>query len=111
MSVRDLLARIRREVINGGLTPTRTGELAAQLSALLGNIGDELRASEMAYNAVYARMLDEVGKANRAQIKAKLTPEYERLLEAKAAEQTTVEMIRSLRRLQDTANNEMRLQR
>lgn len=111
MSVRDLLARIRREVINGGLTPTRTGEIAAQLSALLGNIGDECREAEMAYNGVYARLLDEHGKANRAQIKAKLTPEYARLLEANNAEQVTLEMIRSLRRLQETANNEMRLAR
>ena len=111
MSVRDLLAKIRREVIAGNLTPARTGEVAAQLSALLGNIGDELRAAEMAYNAIYAQLLDEVGKANRAEIKAKLTPEYERLLEAKSAEHVTLEMIRSLRRLQDTHINEMRLSR
>jgi hypothetical protein len=111
VSVRDLIARIRREVINGGLTPTRTGEIAAQLSALLGNICDEIRDAEMAYNAKVAELLDELGKANRAEMKGKLTPEYLRLREAEDTEKVTQQMILSLRKLQDTANNEMRLQR
>lgn len=111
MSVRELLAKARIEVINGNLTPIRTGELAAQLSALLGNIGDEQRGAEMAYNRVFAQCLDEHGKANRAEIAARLTPEYERLIEARNAEKVTLEMVRSLRRLQDTQSNEMRLAR
>lgn len=111
MSVRELLAKCRLEVLNGGLTPTRTGEIAAQLSALLGNITDEIRDAEMAYNATYSHALDECGKANRAEIKAKLTPEYSRLREASDAEKVTLEMVRSLRRLQETQTNEMRLSR
>lgn len=111
MSVRELLAKARREVINGNLTPTRTGELAAQLSALLGNVTDEIRDAEMAYNAVFAKCLDDCGKANRAEIQAKLTEEYRRLREANDTEKVTLEMVRSLRRLQDTQSNEMRLAR
>lgn len=111
MSVRELIARLRREVIAGNLTPTRTGEVAAQLSALLGNVSDEIRDAEMAYNVVCARLLDELGKANRAEMKGRLTPEYGRLREAKDTHEVTVEMIRSLRRLQETYSVEMRLQR
>lgn len=111
MSVRDLIARCRREVITGGMTPSRTGELATQLSALLGNVGDEIRDAEMAFNAVYAKCLDECGKANRAEIQAKLTGEYRRLREAQDTEKVTLEMVRSLRKLQDTYQSEMRLQR
>ena len=109
MSVRELLAKCRLEVLNGNLSPTRTGEIAAQLSALLGNITDEIRDREMAYNAVYSNLLDECGKANRAEIKAKLTPEYGHLRTAQDAEKVTLEMVRSLRRLQETQGNEMRL--
>lgn len=110
-SVRSLIATVRAEVIKGGLTPSRTGEIAAQLSALLGNISEEMRDAEMAYNGVVARLLDDLGKANRAQMKGKLTPEYARLYEAKAAHADTLEMVRSLRRLQDTYRAEMGLQR
>lgn len=111
MSVRDLITKIRREVIAGGLSDLRVGEVAAQLSALLGNIDEEGRAAEMAYNRIFAKCLDEHEKVNRAEVQAKLTPEYERLREAQGTEKVTLEMIRSLRRLQDTAREQMRLQR
>lgn len=101
-SVRDMLATLRREVSAGNLQPTRMGAIAAQLSALLGNIGDEQTDAEMAYNAVYSQWFDELGKASHAEIKAKLTPEYRRLLEVKAAKDATVEMIWSLRKCQET---------
>jgi hypothetical protein len=111
VSVRELLAKCRLEVLNGNLSPTRTGEIAAQLSALLSNICEEIREREMAFNAVYSKHLDDCGKANRAAIKAKLTPEYGHLREAQDTEKVTTEMIRSLRRLQDTQRVEMHLAR
>jgi hypothetical protein len=111
VSVRDLLATIRREVIAGKVTPTRAGELAMQLSALLGNISDEICVAEMAYNEVYSNKFDELGKASHAEIKAKLTDEYKRLIEVKGAKEATTEMVWSLRKMQDTFRAEMQLQR
>jgi len=111
VSVREMLAALRKEVLAGELTPTRAGEIATELSALLGNIASEIREADMAYNQVYARELDTEKKANRAKIRAELTDEYRRKREAHDLHMVTVEMIRSLRKLQDTIRDEMRLAR
>lgn len=110
-TVRDMVGELRREVMAGELAPSRAAEIATQLSALLGNISQEIRESDMAFNAVYARCLDEEGKANRAKIRAELTPEYLRKREAHDLHMVTVEMVRSLRKMQDTFRDEMRLAR
>ena len=111
MTIRDMLARLRSEVIAGDLSPARAGEIATQLSALLGNVTQEIREADMAYNAVFAKCLDEEGKANRARIRAELTQEYLRKREAHDLQLVTVEMVRSLRKMQDTFRDEMRLAR
>lgn len=111
MSVREMVAGYRREVLAGGLVPSRVGEIAAELSSLLGNIAEEIREADMAFNAVYAGCLDTEKKANRAKIRAELTPEYQRKREAHDVHMVTLELIRSLRKLQDTQLGEMRLQR
>jgi hypothetical protein len=110
-TVRDLTAAIRHEVRAGDLAPGRAGELATQLAALLANICAEIRAADMAYNEVFADMLDQEGKANRAKIRAELTPAYARKREAHDEHTVTLELIRSLRKMQDTFREEMRLQR
>ena len=111
MSVRELVDAARKEVLAGGLVPSRVGEIAAELSALLGNISEEIREADMAYNAVYAEWLDKETKANRAKIRAELTPEYQRKREAHDYHAVTLELVRSLRKLQDSQIGEMRLQR
>lgn len=110
-SVRTLVDDARREILAGDLGPARAGEIATQLSALLGNISTEIRDADMAYNVVFAKCLDECGKANRAKIRAELSEEYARKREAHDLHMVAVEMIRSLRKLQDTFREEMRLQR
>lgn len=111
MSVRDLVNGLRNEVRDSDVTPERAAVIATQLSALLGNIASEIRDADMAYNAVFARCLDEEKKANRAKIRAELTDEYRRKREAHDVHMVAVEMIRSLRKLQDTYREEMRLSR
>lgn len=111
MSVRDLVNAARNEVRDTEVTPERAAVIAAQLSALLGNIAAEIREADMAYNAVFARCLDEYEKANRAKVYAELSPEYLRKREAHDLHMVTVEMVRSLRKLQDTYREEMRLAR
>lgn len=111
LSVRDLVNTIRNEVRTGDVQPARAADLAAQLSALLGNIAAEIRDADMVFNVVYARELDAEKKANRAKIRAELTPEYMRKREAHDLHMVAVEMVRSLRKLQDTYREEMRLQR
>lgn len=109
MSVRELVNAIRNEVRDSEVSPERAAVLASQLSALLGNIAAEIRKADMAYNRVYALCLDEEKKANRAKIRAELTAEYESKREAHDLHMVAVEMVRSLRKLQDTYREEMRL--
>jgi len=111
VSVRELVDKARMEVLAGELQPIRVGELASELSALLGNIFQEIREADMAFNAVYATCLDQEGKANRAKIRAELTPEYQRKREAHDYHAVTLELVRSLRKLQDSQIGEMRLSR
>lgn len=108
-SVRDLVNGIRNEVRAGELLPGRAADLAAQLSALLGNISAEIRKADMAFNVVYLRCLSEHKAANRARVHAEVTPEYQEKREANDLFKVAVEMIRSLRKLQDTYREEMRL--
>ena len=111
MTVRDMVNAIRDDVRDGDLTPTQAGEYASRLSALLGNIAEEIRDADMAFNAVFAKCLDEEAKANRAKIRAELTEEYRRKREAHDFHMVTLEMVRSLRKLTDAAIAEARLQR
>lgn len=111
MSVRELVNSIRNEVRDTDLTPERASVLCAQLSALLGNILAEVREADMAFNKVLAQCLDAEKKANRARIQAELSPEYARKREAHDLQTVSVEMVRSLRKLQDTYREEMRLSR
>lgn len=110
-TVRGLVDAVRHEVMAGELTATRAGELSTTLSALLGNIASEVLDADMAYNAVFAKCLDEEGKANRARIRAELTEDYRRKREAHDLHMVAVEMIRSLRKLQESVRAEINLAR
>lgn len=108
-TVRDMVNEIRDEVRRGGLTPSRAGELASELSALLGNIGEEIRDADMAYNARFAMCLDEAGSAARAKVRAETTEEYRRKREAHDFHMVTLEMVRSLRKLTEAFIAESRI--
>lgn len=109
VTVRDMVSELRSEVLAGNLSPSRAAEIATELSALLGNIAEEITDADMAYNLVYAFYLDQEGKANRAKIRAELTEEYRRKRRAHDLHMVTVEMVRSLRKMQDTFRDSMRL--
>jgi hypothetical protein len=107
MSVRELVGAIRKEVIAGNVSPQRAGDLAAQLSALLGNITDEVLKAEMAYNEKFVALIAEHEAKARAEIYAKATEEYRRLRGAEGMHTDTLEMVRSLRKVQDTYRAEI----
>lgn len=109
MTVREMVDSARREVLTGGLTAVRTAEIHTMLAALLGNILEEIREADMDFNSVYATCLDQEGKANRAKIRAELTPEYRRKREAHDYHAVTTELIRSLKKMQSAIETEMRM--
>lgn len=109
MTVREMVDAVRREVLAGNLSPVRAAELHVRLSALLGNIFEEIREADMAYNAVYAGFLDTEGKANRAKIRAELSQEYRRKREAHDYHKVTEQLILSLKKMQSALETEMRM--
>jgi regulator of sirC expression with transglutaminase-like and TPR domain len=111
MSVRELIESYRRELRDEDLSPNRAAEVLQRLTALLGNVLSEIREAEAAYNLVLLTALDADEAANRATIRAKTTPEYARSREAQDTQKVLVEMIRSLKVVLKSQQEEMRLTR
>lgn len=111
ITVRDLVNAFKREVLQGDLAPQRAAEIELKLSALLGNILEEIRNAEALYADVLLKCMESEGKANRAKVRAQTTPEYLRKQAAKDCHTLAVEMIRSLRGMLRMATEEMRLTR
>lgn len=109
-TVRELVRDIRREVRESDdLLPHRASEILIKLTALYGNIIDEHRDAEMAYNDVLLQALNSDEAASRAKIRAMATPQYGRMREAKDTERQALELIRSLKHYLRSKTEEMRL--
>lgn len=111
MTVRALVHAMQTEIRDQELTPARSCELLAKLTALIGNCNDELRHADLAYKPVLLRHLEGTEAANRARIRAECSPEYARCREAKDTRELVVEMVRSLKKLIAAQQDEMRLSR
>lgn len=110
-SVRDLIEEMRRELRDEDVPPQRAAEILQRLTALLGNVLQEIRESEAIYNSVLLRFLNSDEAANRATIRSKDTAAYGRAREAKDTHTVLVELIRSLRQILRSQAEEMRLTR
>lgn len=98
-NLRQMIKKRQNEVMSKeiDLCPARAAEILTEISALYGNVLDEVRIRQMAYNRVLKSIYDEEPKANRAKLKAEITQEFEDLLEVRGTEKLTIEMIRSLK--------------
>lgn len=110
-TVRQMVAAIQVELRDGDVVPSRARELLMTLTSLLGNCQAEVTRSEMAYTSVLARCLDEEGKANRARIRAEMTQEYASKQEARNTFALVTEMIRALKIILRSIEEEVRLTR
>jgi hypothetical protein len=110
MTVRDMVRDVRTEMREPDLQPDRATELLIRLTALYGNILDEQREADIAYNGILLAALNGDEAANRARIRAQATPEYARLREAKDTEKATLEAIRTLKHYIKGKTQEMRFQ-
>lgn len=111
VSVRSIVNRIKQEILAGDLTPHKASALERTLTALLGNIMDEQRAADASYADVYAAMMREHGKANRAKVFAETSPEFIRKQAVKDTHVLAQQLIISLRGMVRMATEEMRLTR
>lgn len=111
LSVRERIKKIQVDLRDGALTPDMARESLVELTALLGNVHDEHRDAEHEYKLVLLGCLQSDEAANRAKIRAEVTPQYQRLREAKDTADLVVEMIRSCKAYLRSLDEEMRLTR
>ena len=111
MTIRERIAAIQKEVAEDELQPLRASHVLLELSALLGNVNDEIRVCDAAYAEVLLECLNSNEAANRAKIRAETTPQYRRRQEARDTSELVVELIRSLKVFIRAQSEEMRLAR
>lgn len=111
MSIRERIREIQKNLRDGALTPDMARESLVQLTALMGNVHDEQRDADHEYKLVLLGCLQSDEAANRARIRAEVTPQFQRAIEAKHTAALVVEMIRSCKAYLRSLDEEMRLQR
>ncbi len=111
VSVRDRLKQIRHDLLETTKTPETVRDSLVALTALYGNVTDEQRAADHEYKLVLLGCLQGGEAANRARIRAEVTPQYQRAREAKDTADLVVEMIRSCKAYLRSLDEEMRLAR
>lgn len=111
MTVREILKTAQREIAAGNLLPLRAAELLTKLTALIGNVAEEIREADAAYATVLLHYLESEEAASRAKIRAETTQQYLRKREARDTKELLIEMIRSLKVYLRTQEEEMRLTR
>ena len=97
-SVRKMILEVQAEVRkNPDLMPDRAAEILNLLASLTGNVSQEILERDIDYNKVLLQFLESEGKANRAKIKAEISPEYRAKMEARNTQALAIEIIRSLK--------------
>ena len=111
VTVRERISAIHQQQLKGQTTPSEAAQWLATLGALVGNVLDEIRKAEADYNVVYVGWLDKETKANRAKIRAEMTPEWARLREARDTLKAVESMAASLKYVLKAHETEQRLTR
>jgi hypothetical protein len=112
MTVREIVKGYQREIQQtADLLPDRAAELLNKLSSLMGNCLDEIREAEAEYAVTYLHFLDTEKKANRAKIRAEVSPEYRRKREARDTKEVITTLIASLKYFMRSKEEELRTSR
>lgn len=111
MNVRDRIAAIQKDILTGAVTPDAARQWLMTLTALLGKVNDEQRIADHEYKLVLLGCLQGDEAANRARIRAEVTPQFQRAQEAKDTAALVIEMIRSCKVFTRSLDEEMRLSR
>ena len=111
MTVRDMVAAFQVEMAAPGLLPMRAREILIQLTALYGNVLEDVREADHAYAIVLLKFLDSDEAASRAKIRAQTSLEYLRKVESENTLKSVLESMRSLKSALNSLDTEMRLSR
>jgi hypothetical protein len=110
-SVRERVAAVQAELRDGTVQPPRARAMLMTLTSLLGNCNQELASSEAMYTAVLAKALEADEGVARARIRAESSPEYAARQEARNIRELVVELIRSLKVILRSVEEELRAAR
>jgi len=105
-SASQLIEDYRRELRDTDVDRHRAAEIRVKLSALYGNVTEQMRKTEMAYNQKYAEVLAVNDSVAKAEVLSKITPEYIEYKTARDLEKVLLEMIRSLKHYVEAKDNE-----
>ena len=112
LSVRDLVKSYQREIQQtADLQPDRAADLLMKLSALMGNVLDEITEADSEYAVTLLHLLDTEKKANRARIRAEISAEFRRKSEARNTQKLVEELTRSLKYYLRAKSEEMQMAR
>ena len=112
LTVRELVKAYQREIQQtDDLLPDRAADLLMRLTALLGNCADEIREADAEYAVTLLHWLETEKKANRAKIRAEISPEYRRRQEARDTKELITELSRSLKYYLRAKSEELELSR
>jgi hypothetical protein len=111
MTVREMVHEIQTELRTTDVSPSRAAELLVKLTALLGNVLQEIREADQVYAVLLLEELEKDQAANRAKIRAETSTHYLRKREARDCKELVLEMARSLKYMLRSAEEEMRLTR
>lgn len=111
VSIRERIKRIQADLRDTAKTPELVREALVVLTALLGNVHDEQREADHEYKLVLLGCLQGDEAVNKARIRAEVTPQYQRSIEAKHTAELVIEMIRSCKVYLRSLDEELRLSR
>lgn len=112
MTVRDLVKQMQQEVRDTpDLLPDRAADILTKLTALIGNVNDEIREADHAYSLVLLQFLDADEAANRAKIRAETSLQFVRKREARDTKELVLELVRSLKYFLKAKSEEWQLSR
>ncbi len=111
MSIRERIAEIGVAMLKGDPSPAQVRDHEVTLAGLLSATNKALTGAELAYKRKLAEIRGTVKTAAEARMLAEATDQYADLIEAKAAKDSVMEMLRTCRSHQRSLSEEMRMTR
>jgi hypothetical protein len=110
-TTRQIVTEIQVECRDTEVLPLRASEMLTTLTAIMGNINDELKDADLAYNVKYLELFRIHEAANRARLFANVTSEYAKQRDAKNLQEEAKQLVITLRQVLRTHSDEMRMAR
>lgn len=104
----ERIQAIQAQLADGALTPDLARESLIRLTALLGNVNDQVRATDHEYKLVLLGCMKGQKAAARARIEAETTAQYQEARKWSDTADLVVESIRSLKKYMESLSNEAR---